>query len=155
MHDVNRQPNSRDCFVCGLESPVGLKLTFDDDGVGEVRCEYVIRPEFQGYPGIAHGGIVAAILDEVVGHVALIGDPNHFMMTVRMEITYRQPVPLETPLTIVGRPVRMGGRLARAVGEVRLPDGSVAVEAALTLVDLPERIRGDGALDVLGWKVYP
>jgi hypothetical protein len=31
-------------------------------GVGEVRCEYVIRPEFQGYPGIAHGGIVAAIL---------------------------------------------------------------------------------------------
>ena len=151
---MNRQPNSRDCFVCGLESPVGLKLIFDDDGVGEVRCEYVIRPEYQGYPGIAHGGIVAAILDEVVGRVALLGDPNHFMMTVRMEITYRQPVPVDTPLTIVGRPVRMG-RLARAVGELRLPDGSLAVDAALTLVDVPERMRADGALDALGWKAYP
>ncbi|HET6899950.1 MAG TPA: PaaI family thioesterase [Vicinamibacteria bacterium] len=152
---MNRQPNSRDCFVCGLESTVGLKLTFADDGVGEVRCEYVIRPEYQGYPGIAHGGIVAAILDEVVGRVALIGDPNHFMMTVRMEITYRQPVPVDTKLTILGRPVKMGGRLVRAAGEVRLPDGSVAVEAELTLVDVPERMRADGALDALGWKVYP
>jgi uncharacterized protein (TIGR00369 family) len=141
--------------VCGLESPIGLRLTFADDGIGEVRCEYVIRPEYQGYPGIAHGGIVAAILDEVVGRVALIGDPNHFMMTVRMEITYRQPVPVDTKLTIVGRPVRMGGRRARAAGEVRLPDGSVAVEAALTLVGVPERLRADGALDALGWKVYP
>jgi hypothetical protein len=49
----------------------------------------------------------------------------------------------------------MGGRLARAVGEVRLPDGSVAVEAELTLIDVPERMRADGALDALGWKVYP
>jgi uncharacterized protein (TIGR00369 family) len=132
-----------------------LKLTFDDDGIGEVRCSYVIRPEYQGYPGLAHGGIVAAILDEVVGRVAIIGDPNHFMMTVRMAITYRQPVPLDTPLTIVGRPVNMGGRLARAVGEVRLPDGSLAVEAELTLVDVPERMRAASALDALGWKVYP
>lgn len=151
---MNRQPNSRDCFVCGLESRIGLKVTFDDDGVGEVRCEYVIRPEYQGYPGLAHGGIVAAILDEVVGRVALIGDPNHLMVTVRMEVTYRQPVPIDTPLTIVGKPVKMSGRLARAVGEIRLPDGSLAVEAALTLVDLPERMRAAGAVEALGWKVY-
>jgi hypothetical protein len=46
-------------------------------------------PNIRDDPGIAQGGIVAAILDEVVGRVALIGDPNHFMMTVRMELTYR------------------------------------------------------------------
>ena len=152
---MNQQPNSRNCFVCGLENPVGLKLRFHDDGVGEVRCQYRIGAEYQGYPGIAHGGIVAAIVDEVVGRVAMIADPNHFMMTVRMEVTYRQPVPVETPLTIVGKPVKMRGRLARAVGEVRLPDGSLAVEAALTLVDLPEPVRAGGSLEALGWKVYP
>jgi hypothetical protein len=43
----------------------------------------------------------------------------------------------------------------QAMGEVCLPDGSVAVEAALTLVHVPERMRADGALDALGWKVYP
>ena len=30
---VYRQPNSKHCFVCGLESPVGLKLRFDDNGI--------------------------------------------------------------------------------------------------------------------------
>lgn len=152
---MNLQPNSRNCFVCGVENPVGLKLRFHDDGAGEVRCEYSIAAEYQGYPGIAHGGIVAAILDEVVGRVAMIGDPNHFMMTVRMQVTFRQTVPVETPLTIVGKPVRMRGRLARAVGEVRLPNGSVAVEAAMTLVDVPERMRAGGTLEALGWKTYP
>jgi hypothetical protein len=72
-----------------------------------------------------------------------------------MQNVHRQPVPVDTPLTIVGRPVKMGGRLARAVGEVRWPDGSLAAEAALTLVDVPERMGADGALDALGWKVYP
>jgi len=43
----------------------------------------------------------------------------------------------------------------QALGEVCLPDGSVAVEAALTLVHVPERMRADGALDALGWKVIP
>src|SRR5262245_37000925 len=91
QNHLNKQPNSHHCFVCGLKNPFGLKLTFYDDGVDQVRCEYSIPAEYQGYPGVAHGGIVAAILDEAVGRVAMIGDHNHFMMTVKMEIKYRQP----------------------------------------------------------------
>jgi acyl-coenzyme A thioesterase PaaI-like protein len=125
-----------------------LKLSFHDDGV-EVRSECTLAVEYQGYPGIAHGGIVALILDEVVGRVSRLGDPNHLMMTLRMEVTYRRPVPVETPLSFVGRPVKMGGRLAQAIGEVILPDGSVAVEAALTLVDLPEPLRTAADLDAV------
>ena len=150
-----RQPNSRDCFVCGLKNPVGLKLTFYDDGVDQVRCEYAIPAEYQGYPGVAHGGIVAAILDEVVGRVAMIGDHTHFMMTVKMEIKYRQPVPVETPLVITGKKIKIRGRLGQARGEVLLPGGEVAAEAQLTLADLPEAFRIEGNLEELGWKVYP
>jgi acyl-coenzyme A thioesterase PaaI-like protein len=152
---MNLQPNSRNCFVCGLENPVGLKLRFHDDGVGEVRCEYRIGRDYQGYPGIAHGGVIAAILDEVAGRVAMIGDRNHFLMTARIEVTYRQPVPVETPLVVAGRATQVRGRVTHAAGEIRLPDGSVAVEAVLTLVDLPEHMRVGGTLEALGWKVYP
>ncbi len=152
---MNKQPNSHQCFVCGLKNPVGLKLAFYDNGLDEVRCEYSIPAEYNGYPGVAHGGIVAAILDEVIGRVSMIGDRNHFMMTVKMEVKYRQPVPVETPLVIIGRLVKMRGRLAQAVGEVRLPDGAVAAEAELTLADLPEQFRINGDLEALGWKVYP
>lgn len=152
---MNKQPNSHQCFVCGLKNQVGLKLAFYDNGLDEVRCEYSIPAEYNGYPGVAHGGIVAAILDEVIGRVSMIGDRNHFMMTVKMEVKYRQPVPVETPLVIIGRLVKMRGRLAQAVGEVRLPDGAVAAEAELTLADLPEQFRINGDLEALGWKVYP
>ena len=58
----SRQPNSHHCFVCGLQNPFGLQLHFYDNGEDEVRCEYSIPDRYQGYPGIAHGGIVAAIL---------------------------------------------------------------------------------------------
>ena len=151
---THKQPNSHHCFVCGLQNPVGLKLQFYDNGVDEVRCEYTIPPQYQGYPGVAHGGIVAAILDEAVGRVSMIGDPNHFMMTVKMEIKYRQPVPVETPLVITGKMVKLRGRLGQATGAVRLPDGALAAEAELVLADLPDDFRIEGNLESLGWKVY-
>lgn len=63
----NRQPNSRHCFVCGVENPHGLHLTFKQTAPDEVTVEYTVPEHFQGYPGVVHGGIVAAMLDEVAG----------------------------------------------------------------------------------------
>ncbi len=150
-----RQPNSRHCFVCGVESPVGLRLCFADNGVDEVRATYTVRSEYQGYPGVVHGGIVAAMLDEVGGRTVMIGNPNRFFMTAKMEIHYRRPVPTETPLTLIGRPVRDRGRLVQAHSEIRLPDGTVAAEADLMLVEIPPEYVPDADLETLGWKVYP
>lgn len=152
---MNKQPNSELCFVCGVRSPVGLRLVFHDDGASEVRSEYTIPSVYQGYPGIAHGGIVAAILDETMGRVGLIGNPDRFTMTLRMELKYRQPVPVETPLLVVGRATRLRGRLVQARGEVRLPDGSVAAEADATLADMPRQLVTPGQLEALGWRVQP
>jgi len=70
-----KQPNSRMCFACGLENPAGLHLHFYDNGVDEVAAEFTIQPDHQGYPGVAHGGVVAAILDELGGRTVMIGNP--------------------------------------------------------------------------------
>jgi hypothetical protein len=51
--------------------------------------------------------------------------------------------------------VRDRGRYARATGELRLPDGIVAVEAEMMMADLPPEHRvDDEILAQLGWKVY-
>ena len=151
----HKQPNSRLCFVCGLQNPFGLRLEFYDNGVDEVLCTYAIADNYQGYPGIAHGGIVAAILDEVVGRVAMIDNHMRFFVTAKMEIKYRNPVPLNTTLTITGTPVRHRGRLLQARGEIRLADGGLLVEATMTLVDVPEELRvTEDVRELLGWKVY-
>ncbi len=150
---VNRQPNSDYCFVCGRKNPHGLYMTFYDNGENEVVSTYTVAEAYQGYPGVVHGGIVAAMLDEVVARVSMIGDHHHFMMSVKLEVKYRHPVPTQTPLRIVGRIVRLRGRLGKAVGQVILPDGTVAAESEMTLADVPKELLADANLEALGWYV--
>lgn len=152
MH-LHKQPNSEMCFVCGRSNPVGLNLRFYDNGENEVISEYTVPARYQGYPGIVHGGIQAALLDEVVGRVAMIGDHHHFMMSVTLNVKYRHSVPVETPLRILGRIVRLRGRLGKAEGMILLPDGTVACEAALTLADVPAELRASTSPALLNWRV--
>ncbi len=150
---LNKQPNSDHCFICGRKNPHGLYMTFYDNGENEVISEYTVSEDYQSYPGIVHGGIVATMLDEVVGRVSMIGDHHHFMMSVKLEVKYRHPVPTETPLKIIGRIVKLRGRLGQAVGEVVLPDGTVAAESVMTLADVPAEMLVGVNLDALGWHI--
>jgi uncharacterized protein (TIGR00369 family) len=150
---MEQQPNSDLCFVCGRKNPAGLYMRFYDNGKDEVYSDYTVASRYQSYPGIVHGGILASMLDEVVGRVAIIGDHHHFMVSVRLEVVYRHPVPVETPLKIKGRIVRLSGRLGKAQGEIILPDGRVACEASITLADIPAEILSETSFAELGWHV--
>ncbi|MEE8495215.1 MAG: PaaI family thioesterase [Xanthomonadales bacterium] len=150
---MNKQPNSEMCFVCGRNNPVGLNMQFYDDGACEVFSEFTVPEHYQGYPGIVHGGVVAAMLDEVVGRVSMIGDPHHFMMSVKLAVLYRRPVPVNTPLKVVGRIVRLRGRLGKAEGKLYLPDGTLACESAMTLADIPQELLTSANRALLKWKV--
>jgi uncharacterized protein (TIGR00369 family) len=101
---MRKQPNSRKCFVCGLQNPVGLKLAFYENAEAEqVRAEFTVPDEYQGYPGVVHGGIVSAVLDEVAGRAILLHrDDEDLMATLRLTVRYRRPTPTEILLTAVG-----------------------------------------------------
>lgn len=148
------QANSRQCFVCGLENPFGLHLRFYDTAPGEVTVHYTVPQHFQGYPGVVHGGVVAAMLDEVCGRAHMGGEAPRFMFTARLEVRYRQNVPVGQPLRIVGRATRSKGRTATAAGEIYGPGDVLLVEADALLVDVPQDMIGDADLETLGWKVY-
>jgi uncharacterized protein (TIGR00369 family) len=149
------QPSSRMCFVCGVESPVGLKLRFEDNGKDEVQAHYTVRAEYQGYPGVVHGGIVAAMLDEAAGRTAMIGNHETLMVTAKITIKYRQPTPTETPLLVVGKILKRRGKLLVAASEVRLPDGSISAEAETTMVALPEEQIEEMTRELGDWRVWP
>ncbi len=153
--DKIKQPNSRMCFACGLENPAGLHLHFYDDGVDQVTCDFTLADHHQGYPGIAQGGVVAAILDEAGGRTIMIGDRLRFFMTVKLEVKYRRPVPTGQPLRAVGRIVRLKDRLATARAEIRDADGEVLAEADLVLANAPDGVFDATEADRLGWRVYP
>ena len=152
MHKL--QPNSRHCFACGLENNYGLKLRFFNTAPGEVTVNYTVPEQFQGYPGIVHGGITTAILDEITGRAQLGDDPNRLMFTAKLEIRFRKNVPVGKPLRIVGRIEKSKKSMASSVGMVYGPDGDLLVEAKALLVPLPEDGLIDENLEALGWRVY-
>lgn len=150
------QPNSNFCFVCGLKNEAGLKLRFENTEPGHVQVQTRVCDKHQGYPGIVHGGVVAAMLDETMGRSIMSGaSDTRLMFTAKMELKYRVSVPLDTNIQVRGWVVKDKGRIAQVEGEVILPDGTVAVEGSATLVAIPaEEIARLENNETLGWRVY-
>jgi uncharacterized protein (TIGR00369 family) len=134
--DWKVQGTSRMCFVCGRENPVGLHLHFyEDPEAHQIIVPLNIPEQYQGYPGVVHGGILATILDETTGRAINVGrDDEQFWVTAKFEIRYRRPTPTKTPLTAVGWVVSLRSRTAEVAGEIRLPDGTVTAEATAVVV---------------------
>jgi len=133
---MQKQPNSRMCFVCGMENPIGLKAFFYDDDDGRVMVKFTPRQEHQGYPGFVHGGIITALMDEAIGRV--VTSLDIWAVTARLELKFRKAVPLGEELTITGEMIRLRSRSFEAKGELRLADGTLAVEGHGLYVRLPE-----------------
>jgi len=150
---MEKQPNSQMCFVCGLENPIGLKMAFYEDDEGRVTAKFTPGDEHQGFPGMVHGGIVTALLDEVLGRVAIAAE--RWVVTGRLNIRFRRPVPVGETLTIVGEVVNWKRRTLEARGEIRLADGQVGAEATGTFIEIPAETveRMEEALAF--WQVVP
>jgi acyl-coenzyme A thioesterase PaaI-like protein len=89
-----------DRAVGGEANPTGVELAVDYEG-DEIVATVVLRRAFEGAPGRAHGGIVAAAFDDVTGFV--IGQLREPAFTGELTVRYLAPVPVETPLEMRAR----------------------------------------------------
>jgi acyl-coenzyme A thioesterase PaaI-like protein len=152
---MTKQPISSDCFVCGVENPHGLHLSFDETVPGEVSAHFTALEHWQGYPGMVHGGIIAAMLDEATGRSLMAKLPTGFAFTAQLNIRYRKPVPIGQPLRLLGHAGEHRGKVSHATGEIVDLEGTVLVSAEAVLVDVPEeRVAGMNP-EQLGWRVNP
>ena len=126
---VNSQNISKNCLVCGVDNEFGLKTRFYQTDQGELVAVFSTIDQHQSYPTITHGGITAAILDEVIGRAVMITDPGTFGVTIELTVCYKKPVPTKTELKAIGRITQDRGRIFSGSGELYLPSGEVAVEA--------------------------
>lgn len=150
---MKKQPNSQMCFACGLENPIGLKMAFYQDDEGRVVAKFTPGDEHQGYPGMVHGGIVTALLDEVLGRVAIAA--GRWMVTGRLNIRFRRPISVGETLTIVGEAMNWKKHVLEARGEISLADGQVGAEATGTFLEIPAE-QGEGMEEALAfWQVVP
>ncbi|MFD4603806.1 PaaI family thioesterase [Streptomyces sp. NPDC058464] len=127
--------------VTGAGSPVAppVRVTPTADGLMG-RCTLGVAHE--GPPGYGHGGMSAMLLDELMGRAcAAQGTPG---MTVSLELRYRRPVPLETPLRIVARVSGTDNRKISVTGSITTeadPVTDLVNADAVFVVPDPHRAR--------------
>ena len=146
------------CFICGLENPIGLHLHIYETEPGVVESTYLAPDHFQGYPDVLHGGIVAAIVDEIAGRSLMGSDPMNprFMFTAKMEVKYRRNVPVGKELKIIGKAGKSRGKSAEAwAGIYDVETNELLAEGNVLLIDVPAGQFDNSRLSELGWKVYP
>lgn len=139
MNAPRRQPGSAKCFVCGTQNPHGLGAEFFDDGT-VVWTELTPAEHHQGWPGVLHGGIISAVLDETIGRVAFLYD--RWVQTGKLSIRFARPAPLGKLLRATGRLTRDHRRLMEMEGEIVVVEtGEVLAHASGTFVPLPDATR--------------
>jgi uncharacterized protein (TIGR00369 family) len=123
MEELIRYPG---CFVCGDKNIHGINARFFWDG-DTASTDVVLSEQFDGFRGISHGGVVTALLDEVM--IKSVLATNRHPVTAELTVKFIKPARTGIMLRFVGRMVASKGRLFRAVASVSDPSGAIIAQA--------------------------
>ncbi len=106
--------------IIGLANPVAppvrVAVVEGADGRPEIRGQANFGFAYEGPPTCVHGGVIAELLDEVLGAANIVAE--HPAMTGTLTIRYRKPTPINTDLRVEARFVRQDGRKIHAWGGI-------------------------------------
>src|SRR3982074_3261936 len=124
-HDVRELHLPKNyCFVCGPDNAEGMQLKFAyDRSRKRFVCRFRLDKRYTGPPGHCHGGIIATILDEAMGKVNKLRQV--IALTSEITINYLKPVPLNQPLRVESREVKVKGRKHINMAEILNEKGEV------------------------------
>jgi len=113
------------CFACGSLNRNGLGMTIHIDR-DAAWSALQLESRFEGWEGIAHGGILATLLDEIMGWTLAVGDD--WGVTARLAVQYRKPVEVGSELRVEGWVTRRRRRVIETAG--RIVDATSGLEYA-------------------------
>jgi acyl-coenzyme A thioesterase PaaI-like protein len=120
--------------VSGRRNPIAppVRIWRDDDHVGGA---VTFSPTYAGPPDSVHGGIIAAVFDELLSMANIVTGRAGYTGT--LSIRYHRKTPLETPIELWARQVTVDGRKLITRGEMRV-DGEVTASAEAIFVGSQE-----------------
>ena len=115
------------CFVCGPDNPIGLKAQFTTDKDNNTsHAQLRLDAHYQGWQGVVHGGILAALLDEACIYACRAKADQ--CVTAELQIRYRKPVPVGGEVTLVGQLLDSSRKIWQASAQLKI-DGALYAEA--------------------------
>jgi acyl-coenzyme A thioesterase PaaI-like protein len=139
--DGGNRTHFPDCIVTGPANPMGIAADIHRQG-DEAVLRTTLGQAFEGAPGRAHGGVVAALFDEVLGFVlSIVRTPAY---TGKLVVSYRAPTPLGVELEFRGRLRSRHGRKLTMVGEARHGDEVIAQAEGLFISVDPDHFSAGG-----------
>jgi acyl-coenzyme A thioesterase PaaI-like protein len=106
-----------------------------EEGAERYEASFSFDERHQGGPGIVHGGLVGAALDEACG---LLATWYRFpTVTARIFVRFRRPVPINRELTIAARLTGARGRRLHVDGTLSDGDEEVLAEARAAFLHVP------------------
>jgi uncharacterized protein (TIGR00369 family) len=118
------------CWGCGVDNPIGLKLKFKRDG-DTATAEFTPTEDHQGWPGYIHGGIIGGLLDEAVAYPAYYS--GYYCVTARMETRFKKSAAPGQRLLITSRVGGVRDKILDADAEIKLEDGTLIAQAKATM----------------------
>ncbi|MGH9530256.1 MAG: PaaI family thioesterase [Terriglobales bacterium] len=126
------------CFACGKDNPQGMHLKFVHDPERQCfTCKFRLSKRYTGPPGYCHGGIIATILDDAMGKLNKLRQVT--AVTAQMKIDYLRPVPLNKPLRVESRELRVRGRRHFHMAEIVSQDRKVLARSRGVFVEIDPR----------------
>ena len=123
------------CYVCGKNNPEGFRLVFTRPRKGHLLSEVTFRKEHQGYKNIVHGGMVAAVLDDIMVNLAWReGVPA---VTGELTVRLKKAVPVGQKVLLEGVFKGAEGRLLRMTASAKSPEGALYATASATCLKMP------------------
>jgi uncharacterized protein (TIGR00369 family) len=115
------------CYVCGKDNPSGLNVQFSfDHTAGTITGRFTPRREHEGWEGIVHGGIIAALMDEAMVKLAAhLGKPA---VSAEITVKFKARVASGEELVVTGKIVKESRRLIEA--EATVEKGLIVVAEA-------------------------
>jgi len=121
--DTDRSYNQ--CFGCGQDNPIGLKLSFQWDGK-TARAEFTPTDCYQGWSGLVHGGIIICLLDEAMSWAVLFEGMS--CVTAKIQVNLRRLASINEPLVIISSITKKTRKVAETKAVVALRDGTLIAE---------------------------
>ncbi len=137
MKVISKQRNSRMCFMCGLDNPVGFRSSYYNMEDGSVISPIEFKEIHQSFPQRVHGGLISTILDEMSCRAYWVGGDYTTGVTTSMEVKYRKPVPYDVPLFGRGIVTQDRSRMFKTHNQIIDKFGVVYAEADINYLKLP------------------